>query len=221
MADRSWQTGRPAAEWARSDSTWRGKTATGGCAVNERLVPALFESPNGGSYSVVDSGVSPGQSLTYRLVEVETIGRPDRSTVPMRSSPMPRCPTAPAASTHRPGQRHRPCSEDGHELRRSTRGDRGSHRSRRRIATQMKIEVIETGLYRVDASDLVDALQVSRDPRSRSHPHPGGQADQPRQDRGLHAGLGQLLALLLRRGASTASTRRRTSTGCRSPRARP
>jgi len=43
--------------------------------VNSMLFPALIDSPQGGTYSVIDSGASLNESNTYKLVEVEFAGR--------------------------------------------------------------------------------------------------------------------------------------------------
>ncbi len=43
--------------------------------VNSILFPALLDSPQGGTYSVIDSGASLNESNTYKLIEVEFGGR--------------------------------------------------------------------------------------------------------------------------------------------------
>jgi hypothetical protein len=43
--------------------------------VNSMLFPALIDSPQGGTYGVIDSGASLNESNTYKLVEVEFGGR--------------------------------------------------------------------------------------------------------------------------------------------------
>ena len=127
--------------------------------VGKRFIPALFESPTGGSYSVVDGDASPGQSLTYRLVEVEKAGSrlvygpydvvaeaqlPDTeaASVLARGNTMARVPKMAMTTAQHPWKPWISPVEP-------------------RNATQMKIEVVETGLYRIDASDLVEKLHVT------------------------------------------------------------
>lgn len=43
--------------------------------VSERGVPALAHVEGGGTYRMVDPGAQPGQTYTYRLVEIETTGK--------------------------------------------------------------------------------------------------------------------------------------------------
>jgi uncharacterized repeat protein (TIGR01451 family) len=43
-------------------------------AVSDRLLPGLITSPQGGVYSFIDRGASPGKTYTYKLVEVESKG---------------------------------------------------------------------------------------------------------------------------------------------------
>ena len=42
--------------------------------VTEGLLPGLLTSPNGGTYSLIDRGASPGGSYKYKLIEVEKSG---------------------------------------------------------------------------------------------------------------------------------------------------
>ena len=129
--------------------------------VTSRLIPGLFESPNGGWYHVVDGGVSPGQSLTYRLVEVERSG--DRIVHgPYEVVADAAMPTGAAADAIAQGKDFArvpktAMSQVQHQWRPWISPNPPAN------ATQMKIEVVKTGLYRIDASDLVDALQVATD----------------------------------------------------------
>ena len=69
-------------EWTTSSEAgtagfylFRKDTSTGGYQrINRRLLPALLTSPQGGIYSLIDKGASPGQSYTYVLMEVEAGG---------------------------------------------------------------------------------------------------------------------------------------------------
>ncbi len=127
--------------------------------VNERLVPAQFGSPTGGFYSVVDPVASPGEPLTYRLVEVETsgsrvlhgpyrvvasLGLPHAAVADViaRGNATAWIPKMAKTVAEHPWMPWLPPFKPAN-------------------ATQMKIEVTETGLYRVDATDIVDALGVT------------------------------------------------------------
>jgi uncharacterized repeat protein (TIGR01451 family) len=131
--------------------------------VQERLVPALYESPTGGSYSVVDSGASVGETLTYRLVEVEAAGR---SVIhgPYEVTAVEAMPPREAATTTTgPGaqQTVRIPNMDMPFFQHPWRPWGAAVAVSNPV--QLKIELTETGLYRIDAADLVEKLNLSMD----------------------------------------------------------
>ena len=78
-ADESW----PTVEWhtageagAVGFNLWRLQRATGQYElVNPTLLPALSHSPQGGVYRLADPGAFSGEPVTYRLEEVDALGR--------------------------------------------------------------------------------------------------------------------------------------------------
>ena len=43
--------------------------------INDRLLPALLTSPQGGTYSLIDNGATPDKSYTYILIEIQGKGK--------------------------------------------------------------------------------------------------------------------------------------------------
>jgi uncharacterized repeat protein (TIGR01451 family) len=74
--------GNMVVEWTTSSESgtagfylFRQDESTGGYQrINHRILPALLTSPQGGTYSLIDLGASPGQTYTYVLMEVEAGG---------------------------------------------------------------------------------------------------------------------------------------------------
>jgi uncharacterized repeat protein (TIGR01451 family) len=134
--------------------------------VNQNLVPALFESPNGGTYSIVDTSGRASRSITYRLVEVETSG----ATVihgPYEVSARQALPK---------GQAYTELS-DGADMARVSRSVRlnalhisaatsGQTKVASATADRLRIQVTDPGLYKVVAADLVSGLRLT-DARAR------------------------------------------------------
>ncbi len=129
--------------------------------VNRALVPALLESSAGGSYSLLDRGGAAGQALTYRLVEVEMSGA-ERIYGPYEvtaTGPLPAGEAADelargneVARAPKQAQSHEAVSRDvvsESVLVEAVAGDR------------LRIEVTASGLYRVEAADLVGGLGVT------------------------------------------------------------
>jgi uncharacterized repeat protein (TIGR01451 family) len=146
----------------RLDST-TGKWAR----VNQLLVPALLESPAGGSYSLLDRGGATGQLLTYRLVEVEMSGA-KRTYGPYEVTATEALPAGEAsdqlalgngvARVPKQAQLPEAVSQDVAQnvvsesvLLGSVAGDR------------LRIEVTAPGLYQIDAADLVAGLGMTEE----------------------------------------------------------
>jgi uncharacterized repeat protein (TIGR01451 family) len=134
--------------------------------VNQALVPALFESPSGGSYGLVDTGAQPYKALTYRLVEVETSG--SRLTHgPYNVTAAGAMPKGGASGDISQGNQTVRIPDTSMTTRGNSPG--GNHSSGSRLggsggspnATQLRIEVIESGLYRVGAADIAAELGLS------------------------------------------------------------
>ncbi len=128
--------------------------------VNERLVPALFESPAGGTYSLVDQGAQIGEVLTYRLVEVETSAH-TRSYGPYEVTAQQSLPWDEALAGIAEGREsmripsigrpdHRPDPEPPNPPEVSVNN-----------ADRLRIEVVEPGLYYLEAADIAEGLDIS------------------------------------------------------------
>jgi uncharacterized repeat protein (TIGR01451 family) len=129
--------------------------------VNAGLVPALFESPNGGSYTVVDESARTDRPTTYRLLELETTG----ATVihgPYQVNPR---------SALSKGQAYTELS-DGAEMARVSRSvspsalsltvASGSWTKTPSVnADRLRIQVTDPGLYKVTSADLVKGLRLT------------------------------------------------------------
>ena len=134
---------------------------------SERLVPALLESPSGGSYGVVDEGAQIGDVLAYRLVEVEISGA-TRYYGPYEVTAGGSLPWAEASIGISSGmqsvripktakQEHAIDAEPPAELMTLLRSR----------TDRMRIEVAEAGLYCIDVADIAAGLSIS-ETRARS-----------------------------------------------------
>jgi hypothetical protein len=135
------------------------KDGDGWTRVNSRMVSALFESPSGGSYALTDDYAPVGGSLTYRLIEVETFGRevahgPYDVTA---TSPLPDVEVSAQISSGKEVARvpKVAMSEEQYWWRPWPSPVRPAN------ATQLRIELTESGLYRIDATDLATGLAVT------------------------------------------------------------
>ena len=129
--------------------------------VNEALVPALFESPNGGTYSLVDAGAERNKNLTYRLVEVEVAG----STVihgPYQVKARDALPKGQAFNEISGGDDMvRVSKSPGLTALSPAAAARGWIRTPSKVADRLRIEVTSDGLHKVVAADLVSGLRLT------------------------------------------------------------
>jgi uncharacterized repeat protein (TIGR01451 family) len=127
--------------------------------VNARLVPALFESPTGGSYAVVDSGASPGETLEYRLVEVEVTGnrivRGPYQVIAEMTLPEAAVSSQLTANGEQARVAKSPMGEGEH-----TWQSAGSQ-ARPPKVTQLRVETVDAGLYRVSVADIANGFGVT------------------------------------------------------------
>lgn len=125
--------------------------------LNDELVPALVESPVGGSYAVIDTGAQPNKELTYRLREMETEGGSNYY--------------GPYVATAKPGATSDALSQQlksGKTARVATSvtltaaAPSGSNARVKNppapTFAPLCIEITKAGLYRLDAADLATAL---------------------------------------------------------------
>ena len=135
--------------------------------VNDELLPGLIESPQGGTYRLLDRGAR-GEVLTYVVMEVESSGSRTR---PVFHGPYTVVPGEPgvASETRRQGSRQEsvPHGMTVREVRRLLARERfeaGERRRarRRRRATQVKIAVARDGLYSLGVDELAGWFDVPR-----------------------------------------------------------
>ena len=137
------------------DSTW--------VRVNDRLVAALFESHNGGSYSVVDPGAQPGEALTYRLVEKELSGR-QRVYGPyevVAAQPLPGDRGADQIALGRASARIPKSTRPAVAVQQGPASAAVAVASR--PADRLRIEVATSGFYRIEVADLAAGLGMTED----------------------------------------------------------
>ena len=135
--------------------------------VNDELLPGLIESPQGGTYRLLDRGAR-GEVLTYVVMEVESSGSRTR---PVFHGPYTVVPGEPgvASETRRQGSRQEsvPHGMTVREVRRLLARERfeageGRRARRRRRATQVKIAVARDGLYSLGVDELAGWFDVPR-----------------------------------------------------------
>jgi hypothetical protein len=132
--------------------------------VNNGVVPALFESPNGGTYSVVDESAQVGKSATYRLIELETSGatvvhgpyqvssRPTLSRGQAYDELSKGATMARVSKSLSLGSLHPAALTSGRVVTASSAADR------------LRIQVTDSGLYKIVVADLVTGLRLTDAP---------------------------------------------------------
>jgi hypothetical protein len=136
-------------------------SSVGWVRINSKIVPALAESPSGGYYSVVDETALPGQAYTYRLIEVETRGALRRygpydvtATEPMPSSE--------AANVIASGENAARVPKTPKRLNMWASGSpQGLVYPVASRSDRLRIEVVKSGLYRIDVADIKAGLGLS------------------------------------------------------------
>ena len=135
--------------------------------VNDELLPGLIDSPQGGTYRLLDRGAR-GEVLTYVVMEVESSGSRTR---PVFHGPYTVVPGEPgvASETRRRGSQQEsiPHGMTARELRRLLARDqieagKGRRARRRRRATQVKIAIERDGLYSLSVDELAGWFDVPR-----------------------------------------------------------
>ena len=179
------EDGRVALEWetasevgtagfyvVRRDSAGRATTLGGG------MLPGLLDSPQGGSYRVVDSDVKAGETYTYQLIEVEAGGRKRscgtwRVTVekPLygagRAAAMAKRKESGKTFAYSHTARPRPAKVRERVDGRSLTAHHMRRHKRPRASDVVKIGVKEDGLYYVAAAQLAPLLGESPEAISR------------------------------------------------------
>lgn len=136
--------------------------------VNDELLPGLIESPQGGTYRLLDRGAR-GEVLTYVVMEVESSGSRTR---PVFHGPYTVVPGEPgvASETRRQGSRQEsvPHGMTARDLRRLLArerleaGEGRRARRRRRTTAQLKIAIARDGLYSLGVAELAGWFDVPR-----------------------------------------------------------
>ncbi len=146
--------------------------------INNRLLPALVGSPQGGSYRLIDNGASPGGNNTYLLVEVENRGKqktfgpyvipgaaPDAG-----KTALPRIPRAPFDLKKDIKSMVSDCSRTPHpSMRKAVVASPMPYTTRTQaiaagaatVFRPLKVQVSESGMYYIDASTIASALRTT------------------------------------------------------------
>jgi hypothetical protein len=133
-------------------------------AVNDHILPAALESPQGGVYRFVDEGASVFEPHTYKLMEIENGGH-QRTYGPFTVAVDWRVHReAPEGgyerSSHAP-TRPAPAASPGAEIAEGTGGRRGAGKGGgtiARIPAALKLSVQDRGLYVLKSADLANAF---------------------------------------------------------------
>jgi hypothetical protein len=130
-------------------------------AVNREIVPALFESPSGGSYTLVDAEAKVGTSLTYRLVELETSGEM-RLHGPYVVKASASLPSGQASSEITQGKQSArvPKIAKAREQQGMAGAKRGVGKEKA-SSNRLRIEVVDPGLYVISASEIATGLNLT------------------------------------------------------------
>lgn len=132
--------------------------------INQKLVPALLTSPQGGTYSLIDRGVSPGRTYTYMLVEVE--GKGTKQTygpfmvVLGKENAQGRQKINPSMDYSRKAH---DISADKKARLKASKEQRNTAWlfKKQRSGRMAKISISEDGLYYLDASEISPLLGIS------------------------------------------------------------
>ncbi|MCP4693821.1 MAG: hypothetical protein GY859_37650, partial [Desulfobacterales bacterium] len=137
--------------------------------LNDRLLPGLLHSPQGGIYRYVDEGAWPGESYTYKLIEVENSGR-KRLHGPYTVLVQEEAPAfsgnrnarsaksaEPAAYSRRPHETP-PAKQARVKARKEIPRTTGNRARTAAGPNTVKIAVAENGLYSLTDTEIADAL---------------------------------------------------------------
>ncbi|MCP4669548.1 MAG: hypothetical protein GY849_24710 [Deltaproteobacteria bacterium] len=144
----------------------RGKYAP----VNKKLLPGLLHALRGGVYRFIDKGASPGNTYTYKLVEVDGKGRKrthgpftitvEREGIDFAKGKGLRSIRKAVSS---------PYSKEAHKVSDAMKTRIKARKKARNAARALKIEqkgtaakisIVENGLYYLDASDIAEVLAI-------------------------------------------------------------
>ena len=129
--------------------------------VNDGLIPALLESPIGGSYSVVDPGAAPYAAATYRLVEIEITGK-TRTYGPYHVVPQRPLLQAEANNQISRGSTvARVPLFSAEQVESRVEDFLGLFRREATGTDRMRIKISKDGLYYLDVADIASALGIS------------------------------------------------------------
>ncbi|HEC11923.1 MAG TPA: hypothetical protein ENI80_01510 [Acidiferrobacteraceae bacterium] len=139
--------------------------------INDKMLPALLNAPQGGSYVFVDPGAVSGETYSYKLIEIEVTGKKHRYgpfTVTVDGEGY----ASDNPANHKRAKRlHDKYAHHAHEIspkqlkrlgksklaKKRAKLKRRKHRNRDRV----KVTVKEAGLYYVDTVQAADLLGVS------------------------------------------------------------
>ena len=142
--------------------------------VNRKLLPGLLHSLQGGTYRYVDTGAVPGETYTYKLIEVEASGKKRRYgpfTVTVGGQGLDLLEGELAApdfellisqysrKAHKMSDAKKARIKAGKEARKKAK----ALRKKRQAKEKAKIAVREDGLYYVGASEIASVLGITSD----------------------------------------------------------
>ncbi len=131
--------------------------------VNDALLPALMDAPQGGAYRYPDRNVSVGQTYTYQLEEVEVTGETRTHgpyTVTAGSGRSLAPPIATDTAPRTDGFESQVHAPDGRTLPRAERSLMATPQAAK-AGTAARILVEQEGLYLVTAAQIATALGAS------------------------------------------------------------
>ncbi|NOZ10995.1 MAG: hypothetical protein GXP09_08160 [Gammaproteobacteria bacterium] len=140
--------------------------------INDEILPALLNTPQGGSYVFMDSGAVSGETYRYKLIEVEATGKKHRYgpfTVTVDGEGYVSDKPSGYKRAKRMGKKYAHHAQeispkqlkrlDKSKLaKRHAKLKKEKHRNRDRGRGRVKITVKEAGLYYVDAAQAADLL---------------------------------------------------------------
>ena len=129
--------------------------------VNQDVIPALFESPSGGSYALVDAEAKPGSTLTYRLVELETSGdtKIHGPYTVTASAPLP---AGQASSEIAEGKQNARVPKMNKAAGQQSVGAAKNTVTKDKTSpNRLRIEVVDSGIYTISATEIATGLALS------------------------------------------------------------
>ncbi len=136
--------------------------------VNKELLPALVDSPMGGTYRYIDEGAQPDGRYTYKLIEIETSGKkrkygPFTVTVDQDNLNFNLKAVNSRPMTKKYERKKRRITKA--QIKRFERGKKARKKAflkkKKRKGIKAKINIMQTGLYYLDASRIAGVMDIT------------------------------------------------------------